>query len=129
MGKKKGLTLLLRPTSKLSDHDFNDLKNKFPDSIIDDPSSSLTDSLIKWRPKLVGAWTSTGLATALDYGCIPISLYDPKADMVIWNIIYPMRQRVLFWPRDEEILNKAIQSELSINSQIQALQAETDSLI
>jgi hypothetical protein len=107
---RAGLQVVIRPTPKVTQEELIDLHSRFPDCVFDDPTIPFHVSLGRWAPKFVAAWTSTGLATALDYGCLPVSLCDPFANDATWNMIYPMQNRALFWPRDEALMANAIKS-------------------
>lgn len=109
--KSSGIKIVLRPTIKITRIELNDLKDKFPDTVIDDPNTPLTQSFENWKPKFVLSWRSTGLAIALQYGIIPISFFDQNTNNKAWNMIYPMKNRVLFWPIDKTIIEKCICSQ------------------
>ncbi|EKD70995.1 MAG: hypothetical protein ACD_46C00301G0003 [uncultured bacterium] len=102
-------------------------------TILDDTTIPLHASIEKWNPKfVVSGWMSTGLATALDFGCLPISLYDPNVEEKwmkkiypndYWNTIYPIKSRVLFWPRDHQIIKMAMNSQMAYEDQIKKLKS------
>lgn len=125
----KGLTIVVRPTQKVSEAEKVYIHKNVRNALFDDIKSTLDASLEKWRPKLVAAWSSTGLATALEHGCLPISLYDPDVNDVWNNMIYPMKNRVLFWPRDKALIEMAMQSETSYNSQLMNLRSYHESCL
>lgn len=106
-----GLQIVIRATPKVSQSELATIQERFPYALLDDLTFSLNDSFEKWNPKLVASWTSTGLATALDYGCLPISFCDPVDTGSTWDMIYPMNHRTLFWPRDKQLISNVIQSE------------------
>lgn len=108
---RAGLQVVIRPTPNVTKDGLADLHRRFPNSLLDDLTIPLHVSLEAWVPKFVASWTSTGLAVALDYGCLPISLCDPLVNDATWNMIYPMQNRVLFWPRDEALMEDAIKSD------------------
>ncbi len=90
----------------------------------------LKDSFEHWNPKIVASWASTGLATALNYNSIPLSLESEDADNFIWNVMmYPMQHKVLFWPNDMSFLEMALQSEVSFKMQLTRLCNYQDSLL
>ncbi len=119
--EKIGLQILIRPTPAVTRENLNLLLKRIPGSLCDNLADPLSVSFEKWRPKLVTAWTSTGLATALDYGCLPISLCNPEDNDLWGNMIYPMKERVLFWPRDKGLIEAAIQSKEVYCSQLKTL--------
>src|SRR3990167_1185372 len=120
---KAGLQIVIRPTRSVSDVELTVIRQRIPHALFDDLTITLYNSFEKWRPKLVAAWTSTGLATILDYGSLPISLYDPDIKEAWDNMIYPMKYKVLFWPRDESIIENTIQSENAYYSQLTNLKS------
>lgn len=117
-----GLKVVIRPTARVTKDNLAFLKQQLPQVELDDFMLPLEVSLEKWNPKLVVAWTSTGLATALDEGCLPISLCDPEIKDSRWSLIYPLMNRVLFWPRDKFVLESAIHRESVYGEQIMKLQ-------
>lgn len=120
--KQMGMQIVVRPTSVVSQSELTNLLQRIPTVIVDDYETSLEDSLNRWRPKLVAAWSSTGLATALDHGCLPVSFFSPD-DHEIWDdMIYPMRERVLFWSRDISVIENIIQSDSAYATYISKLQ-------
>lgn len=119
--EKSGMTIVIRPTRVVNPAELAVLSQYMPQAVIDDYTLSLEESFNKWQPKVVSAWSSTGLATALDYGCLPVSLYHPDDDEIWDEMIYPMHRKVLFWPRDALLLDKSVQSESDYVMQIQAL--------
>ena len=68
------LQVIIRPTIKVTDDECTTIREKYPMAIMDDVKVSLTNSFEHWQPKIVASWASTGLATALDYGFISLSL-------------------------------------------------------
>ena|SRR3990167_1539803 len=132
---KKGFQVVIRLTPRVTQDVIDLLYQKIFDFILDDYSTPLELSFEKWRPKFVASWTSTGLATALDMESLPISLHDPVKGDVYWeqlhpspldNMIYPMRNRVFFWPYDKEQINMAVQSENFYHNQILRLHSYQD---
>src|SRR3990167_126928 len=123
---KNRFKIVVRPTKSVNEAELTILRNRLPNALLDDLTITLDKSFEKWRPKLVSAWTSTGLATALDYGILPIILYDPNIKEIWNNMIYPMRYKVLFWPRDKPIIDSSIQSEKTYYSQLETLRSYQD---
>lgn len=124
---KHKLKIVIRPTNTVTPEQLTILAKTMPNATIDDSHHlSFNQSFDKWKPKYVVAWTSTTLATSLDYGSIPISLHDP-CDIKVWsNMIYPMRNRVLFWFFDREKIEKTMTSDSSYLEQLKSLQNSTD---
>lgn len=118
---RAGLQVVLRPPPNITKEGLADLHRRFPNCLLDDFTIPLHVSLETWAPKFVASWASTGLATALDFGCLPISLCDPFVNDATWNMIYPMQNRVLFWPRDEALMDVANESENVYHSQLMNL--------
>ncbi|EKD71470.1 MAG: hypothetical protein ACD_46C00181G0035 [uncultured bacterium] len=116
--KEKGLQIVIRPTSRATKDDLKTLSTNIPEALIDDVTVPLEESLKKWNPKIVAAWTSTGLVTALEHEYLPISLFDPSVKEVWCNMIYPLKDRVLFWPRDRLLIESSMQSEENYAAQI-----------
>lgn len=129
--QQENLTVVLRPRPNALDTELNELIKSYPFITLDDFKRPLNASLEILYPKFVFSWTSTGLATSLEYGLLPISFCDPihgeETDLNLsqlhtWHtIIYPMYKRVLFWTRDEHIIKSALQSDSIYNSSIMAL--------
>lgn len=122
-----GLRVVIRPTQRATTDELIAIQKKFLHSLLDDITIPLHCSLEKWNPKFVVSDWSTGLATALDYGCLSISLYDNIINDFKWNnMIYPMRNRVLFWPRDISLIESVIHSEKDYFSQLMLLRNHQD---
>ena len=122
--KELGITIVLRPTIHVSEKELLNLAIQFPSAVLDNPSRPLHLSYEQWKPKLIFAGRSTGLATALQYGCLPVSYFNPKINNKTWDIIYPMRDRALFWPRDNQLIQEAILSSTAYASQIKRLRVK-----
>ena len=131
----KGFQVVIRLTPKAPKEVVDHLYRSISDFILDDLSIPLEVSFEKWKPKFVASWTSTGLATALQLGGLPISLHDPIKGDEFWerlhpspldNMIYPMRNRVLFWPYDKEKIEMAVQSVNNYRNQISHLKSYQD---
>lgn len=120
---KFGLQVVIRPTRHVSKNELATLMCSLSHVLLDDLDIPLEDSFMKWKPKLVAAWSSTGLATALDYGSIPISLYSPDVDAIWNNMIYPMKHRILFWCQDKNRIEAAIKSQEAYQAQLNELQS------
>ncbi|EKD71196.1 MAG: hypothetical protein ACD_46C00253G0002 [uncultured bacterium] len=128
----KNFQFINRPTPQATESELHLSLKELPSTILDDTTIPLYESIEKWNPKfIISGWMSTGLATALDYECLPISLYDPNIDDKwiekiypndYWNTIYPVKSRILFWPRDQEIIKKTIVSQIAYENQIKILQ-------
>lgn len=111
-----GIKIILRPSPKSSYAELLDLKNEFNGAELDDISYDFSQRIKIIKPKFVVGFNSTGLFTALKMGIIPISFCNPESDNEIWNMIYPMRDRVLFWRSNIETIEKIIHSEEEYNS-------------
>ncbi len=127
--EKVGLTIVVRPTLAVTKHQLLDLKRIFPRGILDDLFSSLRKSIEHWRPKLIVGWDSTGLVTALEYNCLPVSLDEPDLQNQRWSFIYLMQKRVLFWPRDIETIESALRSTEVYQKLLDTLQLDYNVLI
>ncbi len=107
----KNFKITLRPSPGCKQSVIAFLKNKFPISFHwDIPTRDLFLSLKTIKPKFIIGLNSTGLYTALCMGVLPISLCDPDPNHAVWNMVYPMRKRVLFWPRDQALLDSIMHS-------------------
>lgn len=114
------LKAIIRPTNTVTQNELLLLQNQFPGSEIDDISGSIYNSIEKYQPKLVAAWTSTALVIALENGFIPISFFDPNSEQ--WDfMIYPLRMLLLFWPRDKFLMEEIIQSSVAYQSHLQKM--------
>ena len=123
---KIGLEVVIRPAPNVTKNQLAVLKTRFFQSSFDDHNVLLNVSLEKWNPKLVVSWRSTALVTALEYGCLPISLCDPLANDVTYAMIYPLKNRVLFWPRDEALIEDSVQSQHIYHLQLNNLRNYSD---
>ncbi|OGT32437.1 MAG: hypothetical protein A3C44_03295 [Gammaproteobacteria bacterium RIFCSPHIGHO2_02_FULL_39_13] len=131
----KGFQVVIRLTPRVPKEVIDCLHQDISNFIFDDLLTPLELSFEKWQPKFVASWTSTGLAIALQLESLPISLHDPIKGDEYWerihpspldNMIYPMRNRVLFWPHDQEKIEMAVQSENNYRSQISQLKSYQD---
>lgn len=107
--KNKNIKVIIRPTNKITEYQLSILQNRFSDCVIDDIKVPIHICLETWQPKFIAAWTSTGLALALEYGFLPISFCDPLYEY-FQRMIYPLNERVLFWPRDKVQIEQTIGS-------------------
>ncbi len=126
---RSGLQVVLRPTPNIAKEDLTELHRRFPNTLLDDLNISLDESLNKWTPKFVASWASTGLAAALNYGCIPIILSNPSEIDARWSIIYPLKIRALFWPRDEGLILAVLKSDSIYRDQRMSLCKQKDQLL
>jgi hypothetical protein len=132
----KSLKVVIRPRPRVTPEDLEVLLQAFPNTVMDDLSISLSASIEKWNPKVIAAnCITTGLATALDYACLPVCFFNPDIESVWvkeiyphnwWNVIYPMRSRTLFWPRDDKLIAEAIVSQSAYEAQLEALRKPID---
>jgi hypothetical protein len=70
---------------------------------IEDGDASFFDALSRLRPRIVASWYSTALADALNKGIVPVTINDETTPAVA-DMVYPLLERALQWPRDEEQL-------------------------
>lgn len=124
---KTGVSVTVRPVPSLREDALTRLRSHLPGVCFDADSLSMEDSIVRYNPKFIVAWTSSALATALSYGCIPVSLCDPDEHDGINNMIYPMQHRALFWPRDEHIMNMVVSTEKKLFDNIRRLREYRDS--
>lgn len=104
-----GLKTVLRPSPAFYYQQINDYKHHFESTPLDNLEISFEDSLTALQPILVGAWWSTGLATCLQQGYLPLSFCDEKA-ADHFSMIYPMKDKVLFWHKDKQRIAQALSS-------------------
>ena len=119
--KMVGLSVVIRPTPNVKTQEIEYLKKQFPEAVFDDLNDTMESSLEKWQPKFVIAWRSTGLVTALEHGYLPIMLHSNESCLYIWNLIYPMKERFLFWNKDADKIADALQSTSKYNEIITQL--------
>lgn len=102
----KNYKIFLRCSPRTSKLISSKLVSSFKDLYLDDASRPLLLSYEYLKPKFVVSWASTGLVQALHNGLLPISLSDEEDldNDFAWTTIYPLRQRVMFWPRDKKQL-------------------------
>ena len=125
--------IVIRPSPGTNENTLHILLQGLPNAVLDDLNVPLHLSIEKWNPKLmVAGWMSTGLATALAYGCLPISLYDPDIEDKwmkriypndYWNTIYSIKSRVLFWPRDYQTIKRVMISKTDYEAEIKKLRS------
>lgn len=116
---QREIKVIMRSTIKVTLEELQLIQKKYPDALLDDLTMSLSDSLIKWKPQIVAAWASTGLATALECGSLPVTLEDPSIEEAMWdNMIYAMKDRVLFWPKDISLIEETLKCEHAYQEQL-----------
>ncbi|MCX7121844.1 MAG: hypothetical protein NTZ67_08790 [Gammaproteobacteria bacterium] len=129
---KMQLEIIFRPTQTVTKSESDILNKKYPMAIIDDYNSPFDVRIRLLNPKIIFAWSSTGLATALDYGILPVNLHEPSgvfesgslnADV---NTIYSLAHHVLFWSRDIDVIQKMMDSEVDYCTQIENLKKYQD---
>ncbi|EKD69889.1 MAG: hypothetical protein ACD_46C00708G0003 [uncultured bacterium] len=120
--------IVFRPTMFVSLRELMLMKKQYPDVIIDDHLRFFDDSYRQWNPKILAAWSSTSLATALDRGTLPVNLHHPTDlfTQAVYVTVYPMYNRVMFWPRDTEIICETMLSEKEHQNQIMQLSGYQD---
>lgn len=123
-----GVSVVVRPLPRFhNDPVVQKLQGHLPGVHFDTDLLSIEDSLARYNPKFIVAWTSTALPIGLSYGCLPVSLLDPDSFQIIQNMVYPMLHRVLFWPRDEHIMNMVFHSEQAFTDNVKRLHGNRDS--
>ena len=68
---------------------------------------SLLDLLTEIKPKIVVSTASAGLIEAKHIGCIPVTLASAN-DRVIIDMVFPMLDEFLNWPRDDSEVSCAL---------------------
>ena len=136
--KESGFIIVVRPTPAVTSEQLEQLRLKLPEFVLDNIEISFDESIIKWAPMAVVSWTSTGLATALSYGSLPVSLYNPETGDSEWEhinpvlkdmMVYPMLKRFIFWSADREKIKSALVSIEYMIQIIDQLRATDDNLL
>lgn len=94
----------------------NEVTNYSPGDFLDNievltSEGQLLDVLSTLNPKLVVSTASAGLVEADQIGCTPISLAS-ESDRVIIDMVFPMLEAYLNWPRDEKAIFKLLEDAL-----------------
>lgn len=119
--------IILRPSPKISNEDFLIFTKEYPVFYeIDNGSADLELKLKELKPKYVVSQNTTGFYIALSLGILPVSICDPINDFHIYDNIYPIMYRSLFWPRDSEIIKSACENNLLYEKQIELLKNASD---
>jgi len=125
--KNVDFQIILRPSPKTSQSDLLDLKKQLPGyNNIDEFQIDFEERLKTIQPKFVAGLNTTGLFVALSLEILPICFCDPHVDDATWNMIYPMKQRALFWPKDRCIIEEAICSDIAYNEHLLRLRNALD---
>ena len=136
--KKNDFAVVIRPAYPATAEQIKALSLKLPDFILDDVKKSFEESLETWSPMAVVSWTSTGLATSLDHGTLPISLYNPESGDREWErthpvikeiMLYPMLKRFIFWSHSQEKIIKALSNNDYFELVINELRNANDDLL
>ncbi|EKD70847.1 MAG: hypothetical protein ACD_46C00367G0003 [uncultured bacterium] len=136
--KKNDFIVVIRPAYPATPEQIKTLSLTLPAFILDDAKKSFEESLETWSPMAVVSWTSTGLATALDYGTLPISLYNAETGDRAWErthpvikeiMLYPMLKRFIFWSNDQERIIKALLYSDYFELEINKLRNASDDLL
>lgn len=102
--RNANIKIIFRPTVQISHEEKYLLKNVFPDCQFDDINRSFSESMEILQPIFVAAWTSSCLAMAVENKFLAISFNQGVSTDLAWNMIYPLEEKVLFWPRDKDTL-------------------------
>lgn len=119
-------TVIFRPSPRISQFECDQLKAKFSNASLDDTTIDFSDRLSVIKPKLIAGFNSTCFVTSLDFGVLPISFCDPVHDASIFNMIYPMGRRALFWPRDKSKIEAVLDSTTEYQQLLSLLSSTPD---
>jgi hypothetical protein len=87
---------------------------------LDDRDASFHDALRRLRPRIVVSWYSTALAEALNCGIMPVTISD-ESTPAIADMVYPLLDRALRWPRDLERIVQVMRSDAAYDATLQEL--------
>ena len=90
---------------------------------IEDGDASFHDALHRLRPRIVVSWYSTAIADALNCGIVPVTLSDEMTPAVA-DMVYPLLERALRWPRDKERIAEVMHSDAAYHATLQSLRGE-----
>lgn len=79
-------------------------------------------AIAKLRPRLLVSWVSTTLADVLECGVIPVSVCADD-DIHVAELVYPIFQRCLRWPRDFESIERLLDDDDHYASVLSRLRA------
>lgn len=68
------------------------------------------ETIYRLRPRLVVSWYSTAMEDALKCGVIPLSVCA-EDDRHVADMVYPLFQRCLRWPQDEQIIERLLEDD------------------
>lgn len=120
--------IVFRPSPRINNLDLLNVKKYFlPMGSVDESQQALDERLKLLKPSFVAGFNTTGLFVALNVGILPISFCDPNFEVSFENMIYPMKLRVLFWPRDQLLIEEAIKSDVNYNANFYRLRDAVDS--
>lgn len=134
---KNNFQVVVRPTPSATQREINYLYERLPGFELDSTADSLDESFRRWTPSAVVSWTSTGLATALEFGALPISLYNPvigdinsesRAPVSKDAMIYPMLKKFIFWSESEKEIKQALLSPSHFNRLVADLREADENL-
>lgn len=108
--KSRGIPIVVRPHPR-EDRAFWHVHGSRWDCVIDDSDSSFTLAVKRLRPRFIVSWYSTALVDALEYGILPITV-SHAGNPNIQDLVYRLLDRVLYWPRDAELLASLLNDDL-----------------
>jgi hypothetical protein len=86
------------------------------------PETTFQEHVNRVRPRLVISWHSTALVDALDLGVIPVSMCEDD-DKNVANMVYPLFQRSLRWPRDLALIERLLADDVSYETVLSQLRS------
>jgi hypothetical protein len=87
---------------------------------IQDRDASFHEAVRRLRPRFVVSWYSTALADALDCGVAPVTISD-ETTPAIRDMVYPLLDRALRWPRDRDLIERAMHDDATYRSCLERL--------
>jgi hypothetical protein len=90
--------------------------------------ASFHDALRRLRPRIVVSWYSTALADALMCGIVPVTVSDETTPAVA-DMVYPLLDRALRWPRDQHRIAEIMRSEAAYQETLSSLRGPASQLI
>lgn len=114
-----GLQIVVRPHPK-EKHEFWEKYEEVGMLSVDRRPDSFESSLKRIRPCIVASWFSTTLAESLQYGVLPVTVWDSgSADIA--DLVYPLLKRSVQWPKGKARVEDALSDKSEYQKLIQDL--------
>ena len=110
--KECGWKIVIRTHRKINTNQLDYIYTMFPDVLMANDSQPFAQALQMYEPKVIVSWFSSCIIEAENYGITAISLCNSDIiDKLDQIILYPMKEKLLFWERDKHyIITKLIHS-------------------